>query len=36
MDIEKPNSYSKALDHCDDGDVKWALKWLLNMGNLKG
>lgn len=33
---DNSDSYSKALDHCDDDDVRWALKWLLNMGNLKG
>lgn len=29
-------AYEEALMNCDDDDVRDALKWLLNMGNLKG
>jgi hypothetical protein len=33
---DNDKAYEEALMSCDDDDVRYALEWLMNMGNLKG
>lgn len=33
---DNDKAYEEALVSCDDDDVRYALEWLMNMGNLKG